>query len=121
MSMCLYVSSQFWDDVYTSKDEYKDDHPIFNISVLATIRVEINPDDLLMLLQPWNLFNESYAVANVFFDNGNVQETVETVGFRVKGASSRLLNKKGWNIKFNEFDKNSTFFGLTKFGLKVLH
>lgn len=106
-------------DVYTSHDEYGDEHPIFNISVLATIRVELNPADLLHLLQPWNLYNESYAPATMHFDNGIVRETVEGVAFRVKGATSRLLNKKGWNIKFDEFDEAGSFYGMSKFGLKV--
>lgn len=103
---------------YTSEDKYGDDHPIWNISVLATVRIELNESDYLDLLQPWNLYNESYAHATVHFDNGNVRETIENVGFRVKGASSRLNQKKGWNIKFNAFVDGQKLMGLKKLSFK---
>lgn len=108
----------FDSDVYTSKDEYKDEHPVWNISVLATVYVELEEQDYLNLLQSWNLYNESYAMATMYFDNGNVRESISNVGFRVKGASSRLNQKKGWNIKFDAFDKDQQFLDLTKLSFK---
>ena len=122
----LIASSHPWktvfgssDDVYPN-DDYKDDHPVFNISALATLRIEIDPAALLNLLLPENLYTEDYAPATLFFDNGIVQETVSDVGFKVKGVTSRLVNKKGWNLKFNEFgNKGRTFFGSQKIGFKA--
>jgi hypothetical protein len=76
----------FDEEVYAKDDEYEDDHPVWNISVMATMRVELSDADYLYLLEPWNLYNESYAPATVYFDNGNVQETFKNVGFRVKGT-----------------------------------
>jgi hypothetical protein len=105
-------------DVYTSNDKYKDEHPIWNISVFASVHIELDEKDYLNLLQPWNLYNETYAVATMHFDNGNVRETVSNVGFRVKGASSRENMKKGWNIKFNEFVHGQSFFDMDKLCFK---
>jgi spore coat protein CotH len=113
-----------FDDVkpYSSKDKYEDEHPFFNLSVLATIRVEIDEKDYVQLLLPENLYNETYVSANVYFDNGNIQSRYENAGFRIKGAYSRLDQKKGWVVKANAFNKDQTFLPddktLTKIGMK---
>lgn len=104
---------------YSASDIYGDDHPVFNLSHFATIRVVLNENDYISLLLPPNLYNESYAPATVYFDNNNVQETFANVGFRIKGAYSRLDQKKGWVIKFNEFVKGQNLFGLKKIGMKA--
>ena len=104
---------------YTSKDTYQDDHPIWNISVLATIHIDIDVDDYIFLLQPWNLYNESYAKATLYFDNGIIRTSYTDVGFRVKGMSSRQTQKKGWTVKFNEFVKGQKLLDVEKIGLKA--
>jgi hypothetical protein len=104
--------------VYTKYDTYKDLHPIFNISVLATIRVEMTEEEYNYLLEPKNLYNESYVNAKIHFDNGNIKETFDEVGIKIKGATSRLNLKKGWNIKFNEFVSGQKLLDLKKLGLK---
>ena len=53
------------------------------------------------------------------FDNGNVKETITNIGFRVKGASSRLNQKKGFVLHFNEFVSGQKFFDMNKLGLKA--
>lgn len=107
-------------DVYSDKDDYGDDHPIWNISVLATIRLDLNPDDYLYLLNPQNLESDIYFPCTMHFDSGrhNVQTSIENVGMRLKGASSRLQQKKGWTLKFNEFTSGGKFYDMKKIGLK---
>lgn len=103
---------------YSSSDKYGDDHPLFDISKLATIRVTLDAKDFRTLLLPANLYNESYASATMSFDNGGVQETLFNVGFRIKGAYSRLDEKKGWVIKFDEFVDGQHLLDTKKIGLK---
>ena len=86
---------------------------------MATIRVELPEADYINLLQPWNLYNQTYAKATVHFDNGYVQETYENAGFKIKGQGSRSAQKKGWKIKFDEFVKGQELVGgVSKLGLK---
>jgi hypothetical protein len=104
---------------YSTTDQYKDEHPIWNLSQLATIRIEVEEKDYVNLLLPQNLYNESYASANMHFDNGHVRQSLYNVGFRVKGAYSRLDQKKGWAIKFNEFVSGQKFFDMKKMAMKA--
>lgn len=105
--------------IYSSADTYGDDHPIWNVSTLATVRVELDNDDYINLLQPWNLYNETYAAATMHFDNGVTRETINNVGFRIKGMTSRMNQKKGWAMKFNEFVSGQKFFDMKKVGFKA--
>lgn len=105
-------------DVYTSKDKYGDNHPVWNISVLASIRVTLKEEDYLYLLQPWNLYNHSYKPGSVSFDNGHVQETFQNVGVRIKGQATRMDQKKGWNLKFDEFVPGQTLLDISKLQFK---
>lgn len=104
---------------YTSSDMYKDEHPIWDVARLATIRIEVSEKDYVDLLLPQNLYNESYASATFHFDNGVARQTLYNVGFRVKGASSRMDMKKGWAVKFNEFVSGQKLFDMKKLGLKA--
>lgn len=122
-SKTISITNTPWGDifdteVYTQYDTYKDLHPIFNVSVFATIRVEMKEEDYIYLLEPQNLYNETYINAKIHFDNGNVKETFDKVGIKIKGATSRLELKKGWNIKFNEFVSGQKLLDLKKLGLK---
>jgi hypothetical protein len=105
-------------DIYSSSDQYGDSHPIWNISVLPTIKLELDNEDYLSLLDAHNLDNDIYYKSNFYFDNGNVQIALKDVGLRLKGHSSRLQQKKGWNIKFNKFIENQTLFDIEKLGFK---
>ena len=58
-------------------------HVQFKVFV-ATIRVQLDPQAYLDLLQPWNLFDESYADVTAYFDNGNGNvQKVQNAGLKM--------------------------------------
>ena len=81
----IFADDDDVDSAYTGGDEYQDEHPVWNVSVLASVRISVADEDYLYLLQPWNLYNESYVPCNVSFDNGNSQQILNNVGYRLKG------------------------------------
>ena len=99
-------------------DDYDDAHPVWNITVMATVRVVLDEAAYINLLEPWNLYNATYTPATVYFDNGHVQETYEQVGFKIKGQGSRGEQKKSWMIKFNEYVQGQDMYGVKKLGFK---
>lgn len=104
---------------YSSKDKYQDDHPVFNLSVLATIHLTMPTDSLLSQLYTYNTYTADYVNASITFDNGDaVQQRLDNVGVKIKGAYSRMDFKKGWSIKFNKFVSGQKLKGLKKIGLK---
>lgn len=121
-SPVLKIGNTPWGNIFDVKtyydDEYEDEHPVWNISVIATVRVEIPEEDYLYLLDPENLYTEDYRSANIHFDNGVVQETIENVGFRVKGQGGRMDQKKGWSVKYNKFVSGQKFLDIEKLNFK---
>eukprot|EP01126_Amoeba_proteus_P051884 TRINITY_DN6229_c0_g1_i9.p1 TRINITY_DN6229_c0_g1~~TRINITY_DN6229_c0_g1_i9.p1 ORF type:complete len:549 (-),score=89.18 TRINITY_DN6229_c0_g1_i9:78-1724(-) len=105
---------------YYKDDEYKDEHPIFNLSVIGMIKITMKEEDLVSMLKPANTFNQSYFSSSFVFDNGNLKTIKENVGIKVKGfIQSRLFPKKAYNLKFNLI-KGEDWMGLKGVGLKKL-
>ena len=113
-----------WGDIYdlpsySSKETYGDHHPIWNITVLATIHVDMDPEDYRQHMLPENVYNNnSYSRATFHFDNGVIRQTISNVGMKTKGAWSRVDLKKGWYIKMNEFVSGQKLVDIKKLGLK---
>ncbi len=103
-----------WDDL-----NYRDSHPLFDDSALAEIRVTIRPEDLAAILA--NPLSDVYYPANMRFKNALVEDEATTVGFRIRGNTSRLSCKKSFKISFNEFVPGRRFHGLRKFNLNGEH
>ena len=121
-SAILTIGNTPWGNIFDVKtyydDDYEDAHPVWNISVLATVRIEIAEEDYLYLLDPEYLYTEDYRPASIYFDNGHVQESYESVGLRVKGQGGRMDQKKGWAVKFNKFVSGQKLLDIEKLNFK---
>ncbi len=73
---------------------------LFRKTVIATIYLDIDPTDLLYIMEPINAYNQSQVPANFTFINDIVQESVTNVGVKLKGSYTRTLDKKGFTISF---------------------
>ena len=69
------------------------DHPkdgeLFRDDVVAQIRISLPADSLAWILDPENQNSNYHFHASFVFDNGTVIDTLEDVGFRLKGNTSR--------------------------------
>lgn len=90
-------------------------------NVVPRIDITINPDTLAWLYQHDNLESDIEFSAMFVFDNGNVQDTVYPVGFRLRGNTSRYSQKKSFKVSFNTFESGSKFYGVEKLNLNGEH
>jgi hypothetical protein len=105
---------------YSSLDLYNDSHPVFNISVVASIRIEMDSTDYLAMINPATIYSkETFRPAKIHFDNNRVRESFTNVGIRAKGAFARMDLKKGLDIKLNEFVKGQKLMGVQQLGLNA--
>ena len=69
----LTLTNHPWGNIFDVKtyydDKYEDEHPVWNISVIATVRVEIAVEDYMYLLNPENLYTEDYTLTMDTFKN----------------------------------------------------
>jgi len=94
---------------------------LFDDSRLATIDVTIDPDSLAWILAEENLKSDHYFRATMRYHVGELDTTVENIGFRLRGNTSRDSKKKSFKISFGEFVDGGRFFGLKKFNLNGEH
>ncbi len=99
----------------TSDDSWK----VYNDSILARIDITIAPASLKFIYD--NPSSDSEHVATVHFKNVWFDETVDSVGFRLRGNTSRNAGKKSFKVEFNSFIKGRTFHGVKDLNLNGEH
>lgn len=101
----------FFPDYYVD-DPYGDEHPIFNLSSVAVLRVEIPESDLVTLLTPTNFNNRTWVTgANITLITGDIYSVIEPNSgvVRVGGGYSKRQPKKGFLMKSDKLISDQTF------------
>ena len=94
---------------------------LYNDEVVPRIDITINPDTLEWLYQQENLESDVEFTARFIFDNGTVRDTIEPVGFRLRGNTSRYSQKKSFKVAFNRFTSGGKYYGVEKLNLNGEH
>ena len=68
-----------------------------------------------------NVQSDSEFVASFHFQNAYINETVENIGFRLRGNTSREAAKKSFKVSFNTFVSGREFYGVDKLNLNGEH
>jgi len=90
---------------------------IFRSSSVSEIRINIDTT-----VREWiynNVESDSLHPASVRFRNESVNARFDSVGFRLRGNTSRNAAKKSFKLDFNEFIKGQAICGIQKFNLKA--
>ena len=80
--------------------------PVFKDDVIPKIDILISQDSLDVILAPGNEESNYHWQATFIFDNGEISDTLENIGFRLRGNTSRYAAKKSFNLSKKPF-----FFG----------
>ena len=68
------------------------DGEVFRDDVVPRVDIYINPDTLDWIYENVESYQEFHAV--FIFNNGNTADTIENIGFRLRGNTSRYSEKK---------------------------
>lgn len=90
---------------------------VFRSNSVSEIRISIDQDKLDWIYA--NVSSDSLHPASVTFENENLNIGLDSVGFRLRGNTSRNSAKKSFKLDFNEFVKGQTLAGIEKFNLKA--
>ncbi len=96
-----------------------DSRTVYSDSTLVRIDVTIDPVKLQWIFA--NVKSDSEHAASVRFRNGVIDQTVDSIGFRLRGNTSRDAKKKSFKISFNSFIKGRQFHGIEKLNLNGEH
>jgi len=98
---------------------FPDDGQAFNDSIVPRIDIFIDPDTLDWIYENVESYQEFHAI--FIFDNGTIKDTVENIGFRLRGNTSRYSAKKSFKVSFNTFESGRKFYGIEKMNLNGEH
>ncbi|HPE33288.1 MAG TPA: CotH kinase family protein [Bacteroidales bacterium] len=96
-----------------------DNGEIFREDVVPRIDIFIHPDTLQWIYN--NVESNIEWRADFVFDNGFVTDTIEEIGFRLRGNTSRQSAKKSFKVSFNTYQKGRKYHGLEKMNLNGEH
>lgn len=98
---------------------FAQNNTIFDDSRLSSIHITIPPDSLAVLYD--SILSEHYYITRFIFDDGSTRDTLENVGFRLRGNTSRYSQKKSFKISFNEYVSGRKYQGVKKLNLNGEH
>ncbi len=102
-----------------SQTSFPENDPVFVDNVVPRIDIFINPDTLIWIYENVESYQEFHST--FFFDNGTIKDTMENVGFRLRGNTSRYSQKKSFKVSFNTFEPGRKWHGLEKLNLNGEH
>ena len=92
---------------------------VYDDSEIAIINIIVDPGDLEWMYD--NVESDSLHPASIHFQNTYINEFVDSIGFRLRGNTSRVSAKKSFKVDFNHFISGREFFGLEKLNLNGEH
>jgi hypothetical protein len=75
---------------YSIHERYKDNHPLFNLSTVSTIKIYVSEEDLLKIINPSLSLLNNWYYGNLTIQNENYFITKKNIGLRIKGWSGRV-------------------------------
>ena len=100
---------------------FPEEGPLYCDEVVPRIDILIDPDTLDWLYDDENIWSNREFHAIFVFDNGTIHDTIEPVGFRLRGNTSRHSKKKSFKVSFNTFVQGAKYYGVEKLNLNGEH
>lgn len=98
---------------------FPSDGVLYDKTVVSRIDILIHPDSLAWIYANVESDHEFRAV--FVFDNGNIHDTIRDIGFRLRGNTSRVSQKKSFKVSFNTFISGRKYYGVEKMNLNGEH
>ncbi|MFA5971505.1 MAG: CotH kinase family protein [Lentimicrobiaceae bacterium] len=92
---------------------------LFDESRVSSVYIEIPVDSLSVIMT--DVLSDHYFKAMFIYDYGTGRDTLQDVGFRLRGNTSRLSKKKSFKISFNEYVPGRRYQEVKKINLNGEH
>jgi len=104
-----------------AQSSFPEYNPVYTDTTIAKIYIEIDPDSLTQIFHPDSAESDHEYPATCIFNNGIINDTLENIGFRLRGNTSRYAQKKSFKVSINSFESGRKFYGLEKLNLNGEH
>ena len=93
---------------------------VFLQNEVAEVHISLSANNLNVLLGD-SLYSDYHFPATFYYYSSAHNDTIQNVGFRVRGNTSRSANKKSFKVSFNEYTQGKKFKGIEKMNLVGQH
>ncbi len=115
----LFILLSVLPSLVKSQPQFPEDGVVFDDSNVPRIDILINPDTLDWIYENVESYLEWHAT--FIFESDALIDTVENIGFRLRGNTSRYSAKKSFKVSFNTFEPGRKWYGLEKLNLNGEH
>ena len=92
---------------------------LFDESRVSSVFIVIPADSLKVIMT--DVYSDHYFKAMFIYDYGTGRDTLQNVGFRLRGNTSRVSKKKSFKISFNEYVPGRKYQEVKKINLNGQH
>lgn len=92
---------------------------LYDDTRLSSVYINISPDSLAVIYD--SILSDHYYMAQFIFDDNIKRDTLENVGFRLRGNTSRYSEKKSFKISFSEYVSGRKYQDVKKLNLNGEH
>ncbi len=111
----------FFSSLINAQEPFPAKGEVYNDAIIPKIEISINPTFLQWILDPANANSDEHYPARFIFDDGQKRDTMENIGFRLRGNTSRYSQKKSFKISFNTFESGRKYKGFEKLNINGEH
>ncbi len=114
--MSLFILISISTFTFSQNDE---SWKVYDDTEVAIYNITMDENDLQFMFE--NPQSDSMHLASIKIKNAILDETIDSVGIRIRGNTSRESNKKSLKLSFNTFKKGRKFYSLEKINLNGEH
>ena len=105
----------------TGQERFPDLGILYDDATLARVDITIHPDSLTLILMDGNEQSDHEYMASFKFTRGDYSHEIDSIGFRLRGNTSRNSQKKSFKVSLNTFIPGQKFLGVEKLNLNGEH
>jgi hypothetical protein len=98
---------------------FPDEGSIYRDDIVPRVDIFIDPDTLDWIYENVESYIEFHA--DFVFTSDTISDTIPEIGFRLRGNTSRVSQKKSFKISFNTFHPGRQYHGVEKLNLNGEH
>jgi hypothetical protein len=115
-ALCLLLST-----LLPAQTPFPPQGHVFKDDVVPRVDIFLHPDSLAWIMAEGNEESNYHFYATFVFDNGTLKDTVQDIGFRLRGNTSRYAEKKSFKVSFNTYVPGRQWQGVEKLNLNGEH
>ena len=98
-----------------------DNGPLFLQDEVATVNIYLHPDSFDLMVTDIEYGHTHEFDATFIYTTSTFSDTIQNIGFRLRGNTSLYSAKKSFKVSFNTFSPGASYFGVEKMNLNGEH